>query len=292
MGLLPLLKSESIFALKGGSAINYFYRNMPRFSVDIDLTYLPLKSRQESLEDISVLLNRICHKIQEKEPHVQIISKKSKEANQTFKILVHRNNMTIKFEPNLIIRGSVFGAVTREICDAAKEEFQVSLRQTVLSEADLYGGKICAALDRQHPRDLFDIKILMDNEGLTEKIRKAFIVYLISHNRPINELLRPVFKDIRRTFENEFSGMSRVPIGPEDLETARESLLKAIHEQLTEDEKRFILSVKERRPEWEKHGVNGIEKLSGVQWKLHNLNLMDRKKHARELDKLKRNLDL
>jgi hypothetical protein len=108
----------------------------------------------------------------------------------------------------------------------------------------------------------------------------------------MNELLRPVFKDIRRTFENEFSGMSRVPIGPEDLETARQSLLKAIHEQLTEDEKRFILSVKERRPEWDKHGVNGIEKLPCVQWKLHNLNLMDRKKHAGALDKLKRSLDL
>ncbi len=53
--------------------------------------------------------------------------------------------------------------------------------------ADLYAGKIMAALDRRHPRDLFDVRDLLANEGIDDTLRKAFIVYLLSHNRPMGE---------------------------------------------------------------------------------------------------------
>lgn len=43
--IVPLVAKETVFALKGGTAINLFLRNMPRLSVDIDLTYLPVKDR-------------------------------------------------------------------------------------------------------------------------------------------------------------------------------------------------------------------------------------------------------
>ncbi len=69
--------------------------------------------------------------------------------------------------------------------------------------------EICAALDRQHPRDLFDVKLLLDNEGITDKIRTAFIVYLISHNRPMNELLNPTFQDISHQYTSEFTEINR-----------------------------------------------------------------------------------
>lgn len=39
--VLPLVAKEESFALKGGTAINLFVRDMPRLSVDIDLTWLP-----------------------------------------------------------------------------------------------------------------------------------------------------------------------------------------------------------------------------------------------------------
>ena len=41
--VLPSIAEEACFALKGGTAINLFVRDMPRLSVDIDLTYLPVR---------------------------------------------------------------------------------------------------------------------------------------------------------------------------------------------------------------------------------------------------------
>jgi hypothetical protein len=43
--VLPSIAEEACFALKGGTAINLFVRDMPRLSVDIDLTYLPVQPR-------------------------------------------------------------------------------------------------------------------------------------------------------------------------------------------------------------------------------------------------------
>lgn len=50
--VLPEVSKESNVALHGGTAINLFVRNMPRLSVDIDLTYIPIESRKISLEKI------------------------------------------------------------------------------------------------------------------------------------------------------------------------------------------------------------------------------------------------
>ena len=56
---LPVVAEETCFALKGGTAINLFVRDLPRLSVDIDLTYLPVTSREASLADIGAALGRI-----------------------------------------------------------------------------------------------------------------------------------------------------------------------------------------------------------------------------------------
>ena len=58
---LPFVAEERCFALKGGTAINLFVRDLPRVSVDIDLTYLPVASRDESLRDVDAALRRIAH---------------------------------------------------------------------------------------------------------------------------------------------------------------------------------------------------------------------------------------
>ena len=50
--VLSDIAAEEVFALKGGTAINLFYRDMPRLSVDIDLVYLPVRERDASLRDI------------------------------------------------------------------------------------------------------------------------------------------------------------------------------------------------------------------------------------------------
>ncbi|MGH9427197.1 MAG: nucleotidyl transferase AbiEii/AbiGii toxin family protein, partial [Terriglobia bacterium] len=194
----------------------------------------------------------------------------------------------IKIEPNDVIRGSVFPVGERELTERAEKMFERSVTARVLSIPDLYGGKICAALDRQHPRDLFDVRVLLEHEGVTDEIRKVFVVYLASHDRPIRELLDPTRKEIRQIYESEFDGMTIDKIAYEDLIAAREALIDTLKNELTEHEKAFLISIKEGQPKWNLMGIEGIETLPAVQWKLKNIQRMSGKKRAESLEKLKR----
>lgn len=283
--VLPVIDKENDFALKGGTALNFFWRDFPRLSVDIDLTYLPVKGRDESLKDINDRLLKIKDGISRIISGTNITGRTS-QGNLLSGLLVRQNESTIKVEVNTVIRGSVFPAERKRLCKKAEDIFELSVSTQTLSFADLYGGKICAALDRQHPRDLFDIKVLLDNGGITENIRKAFIVYLISHNRPMNEVLNPGLQDIRPVFENEFAGMTEEEISLEDLVNVRSVLIERIKNELTTDEKRFLLSFKRKSPEWKLLGLNGIEDLPSVKWKLLNLGKMKPKEHEKAYRKL------
>ncbi len=167
-----------------------------------------------------------------------------------------------------------------EVRDLVEASFGYAEMQ-VLSLPELYAGKICAALDRQHPRDFFDVKLLLENEGLTTEIRQAFLVYLISHPRPLSELINPMRKNIRSIFESDFANMTEIPVTVEDLETTREQLIKAIHAGLTEQEIQFLLSFKARTSNWSLLGLSGIDQLPAVKWKMLNLQKMSRDKHAK-----------
>ncbi|MBB6305198.1 hypothetical protein GGE67_005864 [Rhizobium leucaenae] len=157
----------------------------------------------------------------------------------------------------------------------------------LLSFPDLYAGKICAALDRQHPRDLFDVKFLLENEGLTPDLVKTFIVYLISHNRTMGELLAPVRKDIAGLYEGEFLQMAREEVRLDALLEVRERLIGEINAALTEDQKKFLISFKSRNPDWNLLGLDGVEKLPAVRWKMQNLNRMPENKHTAALTHLR-----
>jgi len=112
--------------------------------------------------------------------------------------------------------------------------------------------------------------MLFKNEGIHTAMRKAFIVYLISHPRPMVEILNPRFRDIRPVFEKEFKGMTFENVTYENLIKTREQLVTAIKTGLTLDERQFIVSVKEGNPQWELLGIEGIENLPAVKWKLLN----------------------
>lgn len=143
----------------------------------------------------------------------------------------------------------------------AEKTFCLFTNITTLSTTDIYGGKMCAVLDRQHPRDLFDVKLLLENEGITEDIRKAFIVYLISHDRPISEVIRPNLRDIKQAYENEFAEMSRIYVSYDELVEIRQLLIEEINKTLTAQGKLFILSVKECQPKWELLGLPSVEQM-------------------------------
>jgi predicted nucleotidyltransferase component of viral defense system len=289
--ILPYVMRDSRFALKGGSALNLFIRDLPRLSVDIDLTYLPIEDRDSTLANISDILTTISRDISKAMPQVMIQPLLATNGRLR-KLVVRSGLVTVKVEPNETIRGSVFPCELRDLAPQVEEEFGLFMSVQTLSLADLYGGKICAALDRQHPRDLFDVQMLLANEGLTPAIRTAFLVYLISHNRPMVEVLQPNRQPLETAFNNEFLGMSRLSVSCEELIVVRERLIDLLRLSLSIDEKRFLLSVKELEPDWKLLGVTGVEKLPAVRWKLQNLAKMPKQKHKLAVAKLKEVLDL
>ncbi len=287
MRVLPFVAKEECFALKGGTAINLFIRDLPRLSVDIDLVYLPLEDRDEALKNAGKALHRIKEDIQKSLPEIKVT--RPNQSPDGLRLVVVQQGVQIKLELSPVLRGSVFPPEEKEVSGRTEAEFGFASIQ-VMSFADVYAGKICAALDRQHPRDLFDIKFLLENEGITEDLRKAFLVYLISHNRPLSELLTPNLKDIRTVYKGEFANMAEFDVPVEELEEARKMLITKIHNGLTDDEKQFLLSFKSLEPNWPLLGLEGIKDLPAVKWKMLNLEKMSKEKHKNALKELKKAL--
>jgi len=290
--VLPLISKESDFALKGGTAINLFLRNMPRLSIDIDLTFLPLLGREETFTRISSAISRLKKSIESSLSGTRVIPKQTSGTLGPTTFTVEEKRIQIKVEINFVLRGSVFQPSIQTLAEKAQTEFNNLVRVNCLSTPDIYAGKLCATLDRQHPRDLFDVKVLLENEGITEDIRKAFVIYLASHSRPMNELLAPNFKDISNIYEQDFVGMTTEPIELLSLLGTRERLVSLLKSELTNEERLFLISIKEGSPKWELLELEGIEKLPGIQWKLNNIKKMDSEKRAIALNKLKRTLSL
>jgi predicted nucleotidyltransferase component of viral defense system len=290
--VLPLVDREAVFALKGGTAINFFVRDLPRVSVDIDLVYLPVGERDLSLREISDAMVRISRNVENRIPWTKIFPKKLKGSDLWSGCSVQREDATIKIEPNLVIRGSLFPTERKTLSPRARSTFELSVECRTLSENELYAGKICAALDRQHPRDLFDVLMFLREGTFNDAMRKAFIVYLISHDRPMVEILDPRFADIRPVFEAEFRDMTLEEATCEDLEKTREQLVSMIPSVLTIQERQFIVSIKEGIPQWDLIGLEGVQNLPAVQWKLMNIGRMAPAKHQHALRKLRDYLDV
>lgn len=288
--VLGFVSTEPCFALKGGTAINLFVRDFPRLSVDIDLVYLPLEDREQALNSIAGALDRIAAIVETSISGVTI-QKPYQQKGDSLHLLISSAGITVKVELSPVLRGVVNEPRTMSVVDGVEHEFGFA-ELSVVSFEDLYAGKLCAALDRQHPRDLYDIKILLENESITEAIRKTFIVYLISHNRPPHELLEPNYIDIEGLYENEFEGMAFKPVTLDGLKEARKSMVRLIHNDLTGEERLFLLSFYNGKPNWELLPFEHIKGLPAVKWKMLNLSKMSQPKLHDSICALKDVLDV
>lgn len=292
--VLPNIAKKETFALKGGTAINLFVRDMPRLSVDIDLTYLPLDSRTSALNNIQDGLKRIKTNLEKNITGIKVQTVSLNKGTDV-KLNCQRNNAQIKIEVNTIKRGNVFPTQLLQVADSVQNEFEKFAATQIVSMTELYGRKICAAIDRQHPRDIFDVKLLLENEGLTDDIWQGFKIGLISHYKPINELLSPILKDHRPAFNNQFSGMTSIPFTYEDYIYTREQLVKTIKEKLTEKDKKFLVSFEQGEPDWSLFPIPVLKVLPAVNWKLLNIEKFKKenpKKHLQMIENLKATLDL
>jgi predicted nucleotidyltransferase component of viral defense system len=275
--VLPLVAEEKDFALKGGTAINLFIRDMPRLSVDIDLTYLPVQPRPQSLAAHDSAHNRISGRIRSTLPGAKVTETKMED--RVTKLLVRADNVQIKIEVTPVLRGCVYDPELLAVSDAVEEAFGFA-EIKVVSFADLYAGKIVAALDRQHPRDLFDVRDLLANEGIDDALRKAFIVYLLSHDRPMSEVLKPTRLDIAPEFARGFDGMTDTAVTIEELCVAREALIADIVGKMPRDHRKFLISFERGKPEWALLSLEGAAELPAVKWRQLNLDKLTAEKRA------------
>ena len=91
VNLLPIVEKQACFALKGGTAINLFVSDMPRLSVDIDLAYLPIQGRDESLDGIDTALGDIILDIEKRIPRVRVTEMKLKGREKRYKLMVQHD---------------------------------------------------------------------------------------------------------------------------------------------------------------------------------------------------------
>ena len=221
--VLPHVARREEFALKGGTAINLFLREMPRLSIDIDLTYLSRTHRAEALPEIRQGLEAVGMDLKAAIPGIGVQATHP-SVTDALRLDLVLDGCRIKIEVSPVARGTVWPTETREVVVAVEERLGYSENRLV-SFNDLYAGKMCAALDRQHPRDLYDIALLLENEGIGRNLLKTFLVYLIGHNRPMAELLAPRHRDIAGLFDGEFREMTREPVPLKMLLDAREHLV-------------------------------------------------------------------
>ena len=287
--ILPQITKETAFALKGGTAINLFHRDMPRLSVDIDLTYLPVEDRDTSLRNMDATLDRIMATISNRHRGLHVRRAAGGGGGDT-RIMVGNAAAQIKIETSPVMRGTVLPPVIIQTSDAVTDQFGF-VEMQVVSFADLYGGKLHAALDRQHPRDLFDVKLLYEHEGLGDELFRVFLVYVASSNRPMHELLAPAVQPIADMYHKEFAGMTRDDVSLAELERTREKLHLDVHGRLTGKVATFLLSLHDGEPDFDLIGLPAAHALPAVQWKLLNLGRLKNDnpgKHAEQRRALQR----
>ena len=282
--LLPLIGEETCFALKGGTAINLFVRDLPRLSVDIDLTYLQREMRNDALINIGTALERVAVRIEKTMPGMAVTRLGDKQGN-LLKLQFERQGVRVVAEVSPVLRGTVLEPVMMDVSSTVEAELAYT-RMRLLDPRELYAGKLCAALDRQHPRDLFDVKALLEDDGIDASLMDVFVVYLISGNRPIAEMLAPNFVLLEDTYTNHFVGMTFKPVSLQELEEARVTMVRLIHEKLTEEHKRFLLALKQGEPDWSLLPFESIHDLPAVKWKLRNLTAMSPRKREESIKRL------
>lgn len=272
--IAPVVFESGVFALKGGTAINLFLREMPRLSVDLDLVFTDHRlPRAEALATINEALRAGRDRLAKRGFKVKAVS--AADMGET-KLLVQRDHLSVKIEVHTVIRGTVYPTRTMALTAAASDALMSDLELSLLAPEEIYGGKLVAALDRQHPRDLFDVMELFAHGGITPTIRRAFIVYLASHNRTLHEVLFPTPKDIRLAYEGSFAGMTIEPVTLEVLLEARERLFRELPAALDANEREFLRTLARADPDWSLLGIPHLEELPAIRWRLQNLQRLSR----------------
>jgi hypothetical protein len=281
--IMPLVYTIKDFAVHGGTAINLFHKDMPRYSVDIDITYIPVKAREESLKEINALLISLKQLIEKTIPGIKVTHKPD-----VWKLLCMKNGTSVKIEVNGTKRGIIGAVEDKTLCAKAQSEFKMGCIARTVSFTQLYGGKVSAALSRQHPRDFFDCKYMpLDS---ISRAKSGLLFCLLGSDKPIVESLQPSPINRREALENQFQGMTDIPFTYVDYEDTREQLITSVNSILTNEDKAFLIRFEEGSPQWDDSEYSDFKDFPSIQWKLLNINKLKTQnptKHKQEVERLK-----
>jgi Nucleotidyl transferase AbiEii toxin, Type IV TA system len=258
------------------TASNLFLRDMPRLSVDLDLVFTDYAlTRPAALTRINNAIRASTSRLRARGFTVFVPTAVA-EGETT--LMARQGAIEVKVEINTVLRGAVHPERRCNMVPAAREALLADLEIPILAPEDVYGGKLVAAFDRQHPRDLFDVMELFAHGGITLSTRRAFIVYLSSHHRPVHEVLFPSLEDIRMDYERNFQGMTSEEVDLRVLLNTRDRMIAEIHAHLDPSERQFLLSLVAGEPDWGLLGIAHLRELPAIRWKLQNLERLRRER--------------
>ena len=251
---------------------------MPRLSVDIDVIYKSWETpREQALAAIAAELDAITKRLGRLGLSARKVA--SRELGET-KLLIENDESQVKIEVNAVFRGAVLPVEIRSLSPKAAELFSAELKLPMLSADELYGSKLVAALDRQHPRDLFDVWQLFESDGLSDTAVECFVTYLAGHNRPIHEVLFGNDKDIEDDYHSDFIGMTTEPVSLDALVETRSRLRSELPQRLSEHQRKFLIGLARAKPEWGLLKCPHAKDLPALRWKLANLQIFRKRRES------------
>lgn len=278
LAVAPTVFANEIFAMKGGTAINLFVQDMPRLSVDIDVVYMPWQvPRDDALKAINAELAAISVRVEQLGLRSRLV--RSKDLGET-KMIVENDNDQVKVEVNVVFRGTVLPIQRRSLSPRTQDLFGVEFDLPVLETDELYGSKLVAAMDRQHPRDLYDVWRLFETGGLTDGMVECFVTYLAGHNRPTHEVLFGNDKDISADYDSSFVGMTEAECTLSTLLETRERLRKKLPECLTLSQRKFLVGLAHAEPDWSLLQCPHASELPALRFKVINLEVFRKRRPA------------
>jgi predicted nucleotidyltransferase component of viral defense system len=273
LAITPDVFDTPRFAMKGGTALNMFVQDLPRLSVDIDVVMRDHSpDRKEALSIINAELMRVKKAVERQGHTVSVATASGRHLGDDVKLTVSSANAQVKVEVNYVFRGTLSPTVMRTVVPRAQSMFRVDFEVPTLSDAELYGSKLVAALDRQHPRDIFDVQHMYDTTGLHDDFVAAFVGYLAGHNRPIHEVLFAQPRSLENEYEAGFVGMTVDPVSLELLTDVQARLHHDLPRALPPELREFLISLVKLEPDWSLMPYDHLPELPAIRWKMENLN--------------------
>ncbi len=281
--IVPRVFATDRLALKGGTAINLYLDDAPRLSVDLDLVFTQLGlSREDALAAISDEMRRIAVALSADGLEVRPVV--TADIGETG-LVVSDGSTQVKVETNTVFRGTLLPPVVRSLSAGAAQWLSMDAPAPVLDRSEVFAGKFMAALDRQHPRDLYDVWRLYEGGPIEPGMISAFVIYLCGHNRPAHEVLDSPERLSAEDYERALVGMIRGDVPPlAALLASRAQLRRDIVQGISESDRAFIAGFFAGEPDWSLLPYPHAGELPALAWKLRNLETL-RSKRPDEFDR-------